>query len=137
MKKSAGTNHLSTAATCRTLNRARAWFCAAALAFVASVEFRDLNLFLGAKSCLLQFDLHVVTQIGSVPPIFCTFAASEECLENSAAESAAAEHLSENLERIVENAAAEASATWRKRRVAKAIVGSALVGIDQDIIRFA
>src|SRR4030095_6887402 len=106
VKKSAGTNHLSAAATCRTRNRARPWLCAAALALGAGVEFRDLNLFVGARRCLLQLDLHVVTQIGSAPSIFCTFAASEECLENSAAESAAAEDLPENLARIVENSAA-------------------------------
>ena len=137
MKKTAGANHLSTAATCGTRNRARAWLCAAAIAFVAGVEFRDLNFFLGAKRCVLQLDLHVVTQIGSAPPIFCTFAASKECLENSAAESASAEHLPENLERIVESAAAKTSAARSERRVAKAIVGSALVRIDQNIVRFA
>src|SRR4029450_9012133 len=95
------------ARTVRARSGALPWFSTAALAFVAGVEFRDFNLFLGAKRSLLQLDLHVVTQIGSAASIFRAFPATEECLENSTAESAAAEHFPENFERIMENAAAE------------------------------
>src|SRR5262249_47731268 len=123
------TDHLATAAASRAGNRARARFGTAALAFVASVALRNLNLFLCAKRCLLQSDLHVVAQIGSASPIFCAIAAPKERLENSAAESAATENFAENLERIVESAAAKTSAR-RERRVTKAIVGGALVRID-------
>ena len=77
MKKSAGTDHLPTATTRGTSNRARAWFSAAAVAFVARGEFRDLNLFFGAERSLLELDLHIVAQIGSAPPIFSSLATSE------------------------------------------------------------
>ena len=136
MKKSARTDHLPTAATGRARNRARTWFGAAAVAFVAGIEFRDFNLFFSAKRRLLQLDLHVVAQIRSVPPIFRPIAA-EECLEDSATESAAAENFPKNLERIVENAAPKTGAALCERRVAEAIVGGALVRVDQDVVRFA
>src|SRR6266511_620412 len=137
VKKSARTNHLPTAVTCRACNRARAWFSAATLAFVAGIEFRDFNLFLGAKRRLLQLDLHVVAQIGPAPSIFRAFPATEECLEYSAAESATAENFPKNLKRIVETAATETSAARGERRVAEAIVGGAFVRIHEDIVRFA
>src|SRR5262245_64207803 len=110
-------------ATRRASNRARARFGAAALAFIAGIEFRDLNLFFSAKRSLLELDLHVVAQIGPAPPIFCSLAATEECLENSAAESTTAENFPENLERIVKNDAEKNCAALRERRVAETIVG--------------
>src|SRR5215472_8103838 len=64
VKKSTRTDYLATTAAGRASNRTRAWLSAAAIAFIASIEFRDFNLFLGAKRRFLQFDLHVVAQIG-------------------------------------------------------------------------
>src|SRR4029450_4571313 len=109
------------ARTVRARSGALPWFSAAALAFVAGVEFRDFNLFFGAKRRLLQLDLHVVAQIRSAPPIFCPIAGAEERLEDSAAESTAAENFPENLERIVENAAAKTSAARPERGGADAV----------------
>src|SRR5439155_1715385 len=51
------------AAAGRTTDPARAGCGAAAPAFLASIQFLDLDLFFRAKSCLLESDLHVVTQI--------------------------------------------------------------------------
>ena len=71
------------------------------MTFIAHVELLDFNLFFGAKSRFLQLDLHVVTQVRPVLPIFCLRVAAEKCLENSATESALAEDFAENIERIV------------------------------------
>jgi hypothetical protein len=60
--------------------------------------------------------------------------APEECLENSAAESASAKHFAENVEWIVEPT--ETRTTRGKGSVAEAVVGGAFIRIHQDIIGF-
>jgi hypothetical protein len=130
VKKSPRTNHLPPAATRGARNHARVRLSAAAFALLAGSEFLDLNLFFGAKRGLFEPDLHVVTQIGPAPSIFCPIAAPKECFENSAAESSATENFPENLEWIMKNAAAKTCATLCERGVAKPIVGSALVRVD-------
>src|SRR5581483_3343183 len=129
-------DHLSATAAGRTRHCTRTRLCAGSLALVTSVEFGDLDLLLGAERGLFKLDLHVVSQIGSAPPIFGTFSPAEKCLENSAANPTAAENFAENLERIVKTAAAKTSAARCKCPVAEAIIGGALVGIHENIVRF-
>src|SRR5436309_15227247 len=105
------------------------------MTFIADVELLDFNLFFGAESRFLQLDLHVVTQVRPVLPIFCLRVAAEKCLENSAAESALAEDFAENIERIMETAT-ETGAALSKRSVAEAVIGGALIRVHKNIVRF-
>ena len=92
-------------------------FGAGALAFVAGVELADFDFFFDAEGRFLERDLHVVTQIGTTLSIFAARrAAAEKRLENSAA---AAEDLAENVERIMETAAAAKSAALRESAMPK------------------
>jgi hypothetical protein len=50
VKKSARTDHLTTAATGGTANRARTRLSAAAMTFVAGIELLDFNLLFDAES---------------------------------------------------------------------------------------
>jgi hypothetical protein len=139
VKKSTRTDDLTTAAAGRTTDPARTRFSAATLTFVAGVELLDFNLLGGTESRLLEFDFHVVAQIGSAAPILppcTTAAAAEECFENAAAKAASAEHFAKNFERIMESAAAETGAASGERFVTETIVGSALVRVHQNIVRF-
>ena len=138
MKKSTGTDYLTTAATSGTTGFVRTRLSATALAFITRVEFLDLNLLVRAKSRLLEFDFQVVAQIRSAPPVFRARATpAEKCLENSATKAGSAEHFAENFEWIMERTAAKTHAARRECCVTKAIVGRAFVGIHQDIVRFA
>jgi hypothetical protein len=107
------------------------------MTFITGVELLDFNLLFDTKSRLLEFNLHIVAQIGSTLPIFRAGAAAEECFENSAADSASAKNFTENLEGIMKIAAAETGATLGKSSVPKAIVGSAFIRIHKDIVGFA
>src|SRR4029077_7747144 len=94
------------------------------LTFVAGVELLDFNLLGGAESRFLEFDFHVVAQIGSAPPIFpssTATAAAEECVENAAAKAASAEHFAKNLEWIMESTATETGAARGERFVTETI----------------
>src|SRR6266568_4050055 len=105
------------------------------MTFIAGIKLLDFNLFFGTKSRFLQLDLHVVTQVRPVLPIFCLRVAAEKRLENSATESALAEDFAENIERIVKTAA-ETGATLSKRSVAETVIGGAFVRVHKNIVRF-
>src|SRR4029434_3840647 len=60
--------------------------------------------------------------------------APEECLENSAAESAPAKDFAENIEWIMDTT--ETSAARGKGTVAEAVVGGAFIRIHENIISF-
>src|SRR5512140_927002 len=139
MKEPTRTNHLSAPGTRRTTCFARAWFGAAAMAFVAGIKLLNLNRLLCAESRLLQLYFHVVPQIRPTTPIIGARPgpAAKERLENSAAKPAAAEHFAEDFERIMETTAAETGAALRERGVTEAIVRRAFVWIHQDVVRFA
>src|SRR5439155_3943328 len=135
VKKSARTDHLTTAVAGGTANRTRTLLRAAAMTFGAGIELLDFNLFFDAKGRFFELDLHVVTQIRSALAIFRARAgASEECLENSAAESAPTKDFAENFERIMETTSN--SCALGKRGVAKAIVCRAFIRIHQNIVSF-
>src|SRR4029077_9460392 len=139
MKEPTRTDHLSAPDTRRTTCFARAWFGAAAVAFVASIKLLNLNRLLCAESRLLQLYFHVVPQIRSTSSIVGarSGAAAKESLENPAAKSAAAEHFAKDFERIMKTAAAETGTALRERDVTEAIVGRAFVWIHQDVVRLA
>ena len=122
----------------RAIDRARARLGAFAVALRAGVEFADLNLLIHAERRFLERDLHVVAQIGAALPSFAIRRgpAAEKRLEDSSAAAAATENFPENIERIVETAAASRGPLG-ERGVAEAIVGRALVGIHQDVVGFA
>src|SRR4030095_3630344 len=135
VKKSSRTDHLTTAAAGRTVNRTRTRLSPAAMTLVTGIELLDFNLFFDPESRFFEADLHVVTQIRSALAIFSAPAcASKECLENSAAESTSAKDFAENVERIMETT--ETSATRGKGSVTEAVVGGALIRIHKDIISF-
>src|SRR4030095_12182017 len=135
VKKSSRTDHLTTAAAGRTVNRTRPRLSPAAMTLVTGIELLDFNLFFDPESRFFEADLHVVTQIRSALAIFSAPAcASKECLENSAAESTSAKDFAENVERIMETT--ETSATRGKGSVTEAVVGGALIRIHKDIISF-
>src|SRR6266568_5905299 len=100
------------------------------MTFIAGIKLLDFNLFFGTKSRFLQLDLHVVTQVRPVLPIFCLRVAAEKRLENSATESALAEDFAENIERIVKTAA-ETGATLSKRSVAETVIGGAFIRVQR------
>src|SRR4029077_8825417 len=138
MKKPTRTNPLSAPTTRRTTCFARAWFGAAAVAFVAGIKLLNLNRLLCAESRLLQLYFHVVPQIRSTSSIVGarSRAAAKESLENAAAKPAA-EHFAEDFERIMKTAATETGTALRERGMTEAIVGRAFVWIHQDVVRFA
>src|SRR6266576_829242 len=119
VKEPTRTNHLSAPGTRRTTCFARAWFGAAAVAFVAGIKLLTLNHLLCAESRLLQLDFHVLPQIRPTTPIVgaCPGPAAKERLENSAA-NPPTEHFAEDFERIVETAAETGTAS-RERGMTK------------------
>ena len=137
MKEPTRTDHLSAPGTRGTTCFTRAWFGAAAVAFVAGIKLLNLNRLLCTESCLLQLDFHVVPQIRPTTPIVgpCPGPAAKERLENSAAKSAA-KHFAEDFERIMKTAT-ETGTALRERGVTEAIVCRAFVWIHQDVVRFA
>src|SRR5262245_15298222 len=139
MKKPTRTDHLSTPITRRTSCFTRAMFGAATVAFVARIKLLNLDRLLCAESRLLQFQRPVVPQIRPTTPIVrpCAGPAAKERLENSAAESAAAEHFAKDFERIMKTAATETGTALRKGSVTEPIVRRAFVRIHQDVVRFA
>src|SRR5205814_9474635 len=138
LKESARTDHLPTAAANGTSDASRTGFSAAALTFIAGLRLCDFNFFFDAERRLLEPDLHVVTQIGTTLSILRTCArAPKECLENAAADSAAAENFTENNERIMKPAATETRTSRGEGGVAETIVGRAFIPVDEDIVSFA
>jgi hypothetical protein len=109
------------------------------MAFVADIKFLNLNRLLCAESRLLQLYFHVVSQIRPATPIVGAHSrtAAKESLENSAAESAAAENFAKDFERVMKTATTEPGTSLRERGVTEAIVSRALVRIHQDVVRFA
>ena len=136
LEKTARTNYLPATPAGWTIDRTRTWFCTAAIALVAGIQLANFDLFLRAKSCFFQSNLHVVAQIGTALPFFRATAAGtpEKALENSSA--AAPKDLAENVERIVESAP-ETGGALRKRSVPESIVGGTLIDVDQDVVGFA
>ena len=104
----------------------------------AGIELADFDLLLHPEGRFFERDLHVVTQIGAALAPFAIGgrAAAEKRFENSAAAAAATEDFAENIERIMETAAASRAAL-SESGMPEAIVGRALVGIDQDVVGFA
>src|SRR6266581_1844284 len=138
LKESTRTDHLPVTAANGTRNASRTGFSAATLTFIAGLRLCDFNFFFDAERRLLEPDLHVVTQIGTTLSILRTRAsAPKECLENAAADSAAAENFTENIERIMKTAAAETRASRGEGGVAETIVGRAFIRVDEDIVSFA
>src|SRR5205814_8175945 len=130
LKESPRADDLTAAATGRTINRARTRICALALTFAAGIELADFYLFLHAGSGFLEDNLHVVTQVGSTLAPFAISGrtAAKERFENSAGPASATEYFPENIERIMETAAASRSPLGESG-MAEAIVGGTLVGI--------
>src|SRR4030095_14353912 len=118
---------------------ARARLGAAAVAFVAGIKLLNLNCLLCAESRLLQSDFHVVPQIRPTTPIVGARPgrAAKERLEDSTAKSGAAEHFTEDFERIMKTAAAKTGTALRERGMTEAIVRRPFVRIHQDVVRFA
>src|SRR5438874_11314975 len=138
LKESARTDHLPTAATNGTCNASRTGLSAATLTFIAGLQLRDFNFFFDAKRRLLQRDLHIVTQIGTTLSILRTRGrAPKECLENAAADSAAAENFTENIEWIMKTTAAETRTSGGEGGVAETVVGRPFIRVDEDIVSFA
>ncbi len=137
LKKSARADDLSPPAAGWTINGARARRGAVAVAFIAGIEFTNFDFFFGPGSRFLERDLHIVTQIGTALPIFrSTAGAAKKTFENSTASTAATENFAENIERIMETAAAKSTATLRERSMSVTIVGGAFIVIDQHIVGF-
>jgi len=138
LKESARTDHLPMAAANGTRDASRTGLSAVTLTFIAGLQLRDFNFFFDAERRLLEPDLHVVTQIGTTLSILRTRArAPKECLENAAADSAAAENFTENIERIMKTTAAETRTSRGEGGVAETIVGRAFIRVDEDIVSFA
>src|ERR1700682_6484942 len=136
LEKSAGADDLAASAARRAIDGARPRLGAFAAAFRAGIEFANFDLLVDAESRFFERDLHVVAQIGAAlaPFAISRGGAAEKRFENSPAP--AAKDFAENIERIMETAAAPAHAL-RKGRMTEAIVSRALIGIDQDVVGFA
>ncbi len=113
----------------------RTGLSAAPVTLVAGVELAHFDFLFHAESRFLERDLHVVTQIGTaLAAVGLGCAAAEKGLENSAAATCAAKDFAENIERIVEPAAA---AALREGGMTIAIVGGAFLFVDEDVVGFA
>ena len=133
LEKSAGANYLTTTAAHRTINTARSRLGSGASAFIADIQFSNFNFLFCAESRFLERDLHVVTQIRATLSIFAVSSdAAKKGFENSAANAAAAENFTEDIEGIVKSAAK--TSTLLKRGVSEAIVSGAFVRIHQDVV---
>ncbi len=116
-------------------------FRAGAVAGVALVELGDGDFLFAAERGFFERDLQVVTQIVAALRAGRVVAAAEKIFKNAAA-SAAAKHFAENVERIVEAAAAGKAAAARagagiKGGVAVLVVGGALLRVAQDFVGLA
>ena len=111
--------------------------CTAAFAGITGVEFAEADFLFATVDGFLEGQLHVVAQIGAARRAGGTAltAAAKQILKNAAA--AAAEHLPENVERIVKPAAAATGpGTRAERGVAKLVVGRFFLGIAQGLVGF-
>ena len=119
--------------------------CPAAFAFGTGIQLGKSDFPLDSTSGVFEFDLQIITQI--VAALCATArrlpAAAAECLFDKIFEDAAAstsEHFTEDLEWIMEPASrvpGTSSAAGGECGVAKAVIGGALLGIAERLIRFA
>src|SRR5690606_13650121 len=101
----------------------------------AGAELANLDLLFDAFRGFLERDLDVVTEVRAALAPVRSLLAAEEMVEDSSRATTAAEDLAEEVERIVESAAATAAeSALAERRVSVAIVGRALVGIHQHVV---
>src|SRR5438552_1724834 len=137
-ENAAGTDDLPASAAGRARLRRRARFRAGAAARLARLQFGDRDLFFAAEHGVLERNLHVVTKVGAaLRPGGITPFAAEQFVEDAAG--AAAEDFAENLERIVESAAARPSARARsgiESGVAVLVISGALLRVAQRFIGF-
>ena len=137
LEKSARADHLAASAAGRAIDRARAGLSAAAVTLVTGVELAHFDFLFHAESRFLERDLHVVTQIGAALAAFALGLAPppKNVSKIPPAATCAAENFAENIERIVEPAAA--AAVLGEGGMAIAIVGGAFLFVHQDIVSFA
>src|SRR5262245_28695074 len=105
------------------------------MTLVTGIGLAHFDFLFHPESGFLERDLHVVTQVAStLAAIGLGRAAAEKGLENSAATACAAKNFAEDIEWIVEPAAA---AALGKGGMSITIIGGAFLFVDEDVVSFA